>query len=125
MVATGRVLNDITIVKGAAKTWNFQVKKKDGTALDCTGATMYFTAREKYGATTAAILKSTNVGTEMEWTDEATGTGKLHLVPADTKDRPVGKLVYDMWIKLPSGKPYPVIKKSSLEIEWNVTVITD
>ncbi len=125
MTATGRVLNDIHVVRGAAKTWNFEVTTKDGAAVDLTGATVYHTVREKYGSVTALIKKTSNVGTEIEITDREAGLGKLHYSPNDTKDQKVGKYVYDMWVKLASGKPYPVIKKASLEIEWNVTVITD
>jgi len=125
MTATGRVLNDISVVRGTAKSWNFAVKTKTGSAVDLTGATVYFTAREKYESKTAIIKKTSTVATEIEITSETEGLGNLNFVPGDTKDRGIGKYVYDMWVKLASGKPYAVIKKASLEIEWNVTVITD
>lgn len=126
MTCAGRLLNDLSIRRGQNKTYKLTVKNPDGTPVALgVGSAVYLAVKRRVEDENPVIKKSSEAGsTQAEITDPANGIAKFYLVPADTQNVPVGRYVYDCWVKLASGKRYPVVEEAAFEVEWNVVVIT-
>lgn len=117
--------NAQTIYMGAAKSFELLVTyfDKDGNEkpLNLTDCTIYFTARRLIQDAAPAIFKSSTDAAQIEKTQPTYGICEIHLGPADTRSLLEGDYVFDVWVKLPSGKPYPVVEVSTLTVKWAVT----
>lgn len=129
MPAPGRVLNEIAIIRGASKTFQLIVRNENSEPVDLTGAEVYFTVKKMVSDQNPLIFKKSDDPLEAEVLDQVAnnaadkGKANIYLVPDDTANVAVGKYVYDCWVKLASGKQYPVIRETTFEVKWNVSVI--
>jgi len=122
--------NALSIYKGESKTLILTIEKPDPDNLgscipvDITGATVYFTVKEKPEATEVFIRKTSATVTEVELTDPRGGIAKIFLAPADTINMdPRRSYVFDVWVTLSSGDQYPVVKPSTFKVLQGVTTI--
>lgn len=117
---------DQCIQKGASKTFCLTVLDDTGTAVDLTGATLYFTVAQTVGGT-AVISKTSAVVTEIEILTQSgatLGQAKVYLQPSDTSTLDTSlPYVYDIWVELSSGQRYVVIAPSAFLVDESVTVI--
>lgn len=116
--------NAIDLYKGESKDINLTVEQLASeaesnecvqvySAVDLTGATLYFTVRKTASSATALIGKdSTNI-IDIEILSPATG-GKaiIHITSGDTANLEAGSYVFDVWVEFSSGKRSPVIEVS-------------
>lgn len=74
----------LTMVRGDTASWDIACTLEDGSAVDLTGATIYFTAKKSHAdADSAAVFqKSTSDGIAV--TDAANGKCRVTLTSADT-----------------------------------------
>lgn len=115
----------IEVFKGQSKTWLLSLKEDPGGGpANLASATLYFTVRKALGDTAVTFAKTSVVSAEIEIiSPETDGQAKVFLSPSDTNSLTVGTYVYDMWVKLSSGKSYPIIDPSPFVIKTPVTII--
>lgn len=124
--------NSLTLYAGESRTLIVRASRKDtdpdsetyGTCipLDITGATLYFTARDKADDSAPLFQKTSASLAEIELSDPKGGVAKIYLEPADTQDLSAqGSYVFDVWVELASGSRYVVIPPASIQILQGVT----
>lgn len=114
--------NGFEIYQGSAKTLELLVTDVDtGKALDLTDCDVYFTARRLIEDPIPVIFKSSLDPLQIAKTRPTYGIAQIYLGPTDTRSLEIGEYVFDVWVRLPSGKPYPVIEPSRLVVKWAVT----
>jgi hypothetical protein len=114
---------EISIEQGASKTLEVSVVDKVGAPVSLTGATCYFTVKETTNDVVPLFAKTSATPTQILITDALNGVFRIFLNPADTAALALGTCMCDIWVKLSSGKQYPVIAPSVFEIKPRVTVI--
>lgn len=117
---------DKTILRGTSKTYRLTVIDDNGDRVDLTGATVYFTVRTALGAAPASIAKTSANVLEIEILNQAVpatkGQADIFIAPSDTASPPLlGKLIYDVWVVLVSGKRYCVVEPSAFLVNRAVT----
>lgn len=127
-MATTKILlpdNAITIVRGSSKTLELAVTDLQDKVVNLTGASIYFTVRERLNAPNPLIYKSTGNVAEIEVIDATGGKAKIYISYMDTMNLEAPKqYVFDVWVVLSSGKRYPVVQPSVFEVVPGVTVLT-
>lgn len=119
--------NSVSIYKGSSKTLCLTVNNGTGCdsgtgPVNLTGATIYFTVKCREGDPSPIISKSSNVVGQIVITEPRAGKAKIYLTPLDTNLDP-GQYKFDVWVVLSSGKRYPVVTPSIIEILPAVTEI--
>ncbi len=93
-------LQNITIYRGDDVTFQITFKDNSGTAVDITGATLYFTAKTNNDdADGSAVIQSSN----STLSDPSNGIGEAVLSNSDTDVTP-GKYFYDIQIITAGGE---------------------
>ena len=108
-------MNHLQIYRGDDKTWEIQFKDCEGTPIDITGWTVYFTAKEKKADidADAKIIKEIT-----SHSDPVDGKTLIILVPADTTDLK-GNFYYGIRVKKDTGERVTVLT-GTLEVLKNV-----
>lgn len=101
--------------KGTTQTIPLTFYDKDGIAQDITGASVYFTMKEKITDTDANAKIKKIVTTH---TNPVGGETEISLTPTDT-NQTVGNYVYDVFLKLATSEVYFVFD-GSIAIKQNV-----
>lgn len=117
---------DQTLFLGSSKTLRVTVYDDDGTLLDLTGSTLFFTVRDNIGAVAAEITKTSADSAEIEILTQSgatLGQADIKLVPGDTSALAVGLHYYDVWIQLAGGERHVVIQPSAFRLNQPVTVL--
>lgn len=100
--------NELTIKRGTTYPITFENTDSSGTAIDLTGATVYFTAKSAESDTslddsTAVITKDVTTHVDENGDPSATsGISTIELDPDDTTVNP-GTYFYDITVKYASG----------------------
>lgn len=116
-------VNAIGIYRGSSATFRLTVTDADGKPVDLTASTVYFTVKKDISDTNPVIRKaSTNIA-QIEITSARGGIAKVYFEPDDTRNLRECRYVFDAWVVLSTGKRYPVIPPSILEILPSVSVI--
>jgi hypothetical protein len=101
---------DLTVRRGRTKTWNYGATV-DGQPLNLTGATVYFTVKERYADLDedALALKNTTEG-GVTVTSAPGGTGTFRLDPADTLGLPdwETEVVWDLVVREANGAVHEI-----------------
>lgn len=91
---------------------------------DLTGAVIYFTVRSAIGDPEALISKSSTNALEIQIGAPPTdGIATIYLNPEDTSLLKAMTYYFDVWVKLPGNKRYPVIEPSEFIVKEALTVI--
>jgi hypothetical protein len=96
---------DMSIYRGDDKTWTITFVDSNGTAINITGYSVFFTVKpentyvDSSSDTGATISKTVSVHS-----DPTHGVTSLSLVPLDTASLKPAKYRYDMQLKNGSGK---------------------
>jgi len=86
---------NLEIKRGDSKSWTLYFKNEDGSAINISGFTIYFTTKSKLeDSDDDAIIKKDIT----EHQDAANGITKLMLTPDDTAQTP-GNYIFDLQIK--------------------------
>jgi hypothetical protein len=120
--------NAIFITRGSAKTLALTVTDpdsdpKDPTPIDLTDARVVMSVKVKAEDRDPLIFKSSDDPDQVLITQPREGVAKIFLVPSDTKNLDIRAYVFDVWVVLSNGKPYPVVPPSVFEVEAGVTVL--
>ena len=121
--------NAITVTRGAAKTFGLTVtdaetdpcNPKPFDLTNCQRVVM--TVKVKAEDREPVIFKTSEDPSQIEITHPRDGLAKIYLVPLDTKNLDAKDYVFDVWVVLSNGKPYPVIPPSVFEVIAGVTVL--
>lgn len=109
----GESRKPIEVYRGDSKTISIAIVDADGSAVDISGASAVFTARNRENDSTAIIEKSLTI------TDAVNGKMRLDLTPTETtistKSYPA-----DIELTLSDGS-VRTIRKSTLKIRWDVS----
>ena len=115
--------NTIEIYRGQSKTFEVTIVDDSGNPADLLGATLYFSVKRDLYDQTPIIRKTTATSLEAEILIPTTqGKARFYLVPTDTIVSDVGKYIFDIWVRLASGRVYPVVEPSEFNIKAGVTV---
>jgi hypothetical protein len=116
--------NALVLVRGASKTVELTIVGSDKKPVDLTGATLWFTVKERVEDRDPLILKRSTDGAQIAITQPFSGKAEIYLFPGDTAKLEPQEYVFDVWVVLANGKRYPVIPPSTLAIVPSVTVIS-
>ena len=120
--------NSIELFRGQSKDLELtitQVEDGEESALDLTGSTVYFTLKKKPGDAVALVSKTSASALDIEILSPAEdGIAKIYINPLDTSGLEADKYFFDVWVKLSSGKRFPVIEVSDFIIKEPITVVT-
>lgn len=92
-------MNKLYIIRGDSTTIETTFTNDDGSVIDLTGATVYFTVKKKQGDVDDDALIKKDVTTHV---DAANGVTAIELTASDT-DIEVGEHVWDLQIKYVNG----------------------
>ena len=112
-ILNGQSRKPIEIYRGDSKTIDISVVDATGSAVDITGASAIFTARERENDSSYIIQKSLTI------TDAANGEMQLALTPTETTIN-VKSYPADIQLTLSDGSVH-TIWKSTLKIKWDVS----
>lgn len=99
-----------TMFRGDDITFEITVKDVNSVAVDITGGTMVFSAKENANETTALITKTSATASEITFTDATNGVAQIYLVPADTRDLKAQDYLYDVQFTQASGTKHTLLK---------------
>jgi hypothetical protein len=115
----------LEIYKGEDKTWRLSVIDDSRNPVNLTSTEITMTVRPALCDKRTTIVKSSTDVAEIEIIAPATdGQAYIYFVQADTEDLTHGTYVFDIWIKLNTGKQKPIVKSSAFEILPAVTIPT-
>ena len=123
MVLPTNRLNVIRLCKGQTKVFDLDVKTKDGRPANLDGATIYFTAAAKPGATPVIAKIGTQTDPNgIEFIDPQNGKIRITL-NSDETNIPEGCYRYDIWVELPGSPPERqcVVSNAELRVEASIT----
>lgn len=122
MAIQGRPL---TILRGSSKTLLLTVRDKGKNLVNLTDAKIFFTIKRTIDDTDPLVRKTSANASEavlLAQSGATLGQAQIFLTPTDTIGvDPARDYVYDVWVELVSGKRYPVIKPSALDMRRAVT----
>lgn len=110
------------MVRGDVKEWSFAVKDEASAAINVASATGLFTAKLRMSDPDASAIFQVSAPTGITFDANASGTGTLHLYPANTSAVPDVQttLVFDFQVKI-GGNPYTV-SRGNLIVYPDVTL---
>jgi hypothetical protein len=115
----------LTILRGSSKTLLLTVKDAGKNLVNLTNAKVIFTIKRSIDSDDFLVRKTTDVAAEavlLAQSGSTLGQAQIFLTPTDTLEAtPARDYVYDVWVELVSGKRYPVIKPSQLDLRRAVT----
>jgi len=115
----------LTILRGSSKTLELTVRDKNKDLVNLTGAKIFFTIKRSIEATSELVRKTSDTPAEavlLAQSGDTLGQAQIFLSPSDTIGAtPARDYYYDVWVELVSGKRYPVIKPSQLDLRRAVT----
>ena len=121
--------NAITVLRGQSRTIGLTVKEPDPDSpcqkyrlMNLTGCTLYFSVKAAVGDQYPLIFKSSGNPAEIDIIKPREGRALIYLTHLDTDIDPK-EYVFDVWVKLVTGKRNPVIWPSTLKVELGVTKI--
>jgi hypothetical protein len=113
------IIQDLIIKKRDSVTYDCFFYDENNTLVDITGATLFFTIKEKSSDTDeTAILKKTITSL----TNSTDGEAKIELNPTDT-NLTVGNYIYDIQIKLSTGEIYTCLE-GNICVKQDITIRT-
>lgn len=124
--------NAIEIYKGASKDIELDIKQPgedvDGNplddAFDLTDCTVYFCVRKELDHPKALITKTSVLNSEIDLIlPLIAGKAIIFISYNDTKLMTPGVYYFDVWVKKPDGKRFPVVEPSEFIILPAVTYI--
>ncbi len=122
--------SSITITRGESKTLRVTVYDRNKAVVDLTGSKVWFTVKERLEDVVSIISKRNLAAggddTQIEIILPQTGANKgrlyIFLLPDDTACLSSDTTyVFDVWIELPGGQRYAVIKRRSFTVDPSVT----
>jgi len=115
----------LTILRGSSKTLLLTVRDKGKNLVNLTDAKIFFTIKRTIDDTDPLVRKTSANASEavlLAQSGATLGQAQIFLTPTDTIGvDPARDYVYDVWVELVSGKRYPVIKPSALDMRRAVT----
>jgi hypothetical protein len=115
--------NAVTVIRGASKTFMLSVVEPNGKPKDLSGATIYFTVKEKLADLDPIIQKKSTDSNQILILNAKAGIAHIHLHPGDTAHLEPKEYVFDVWVVLFDGVRCPVIPPSVFEVAAAVTVL--
>jgi hypothetical protein len=112
----------ISVYRGSTKTLVLTVRDQAGTAVNLTGAAIFFTVKNDADETLPVISKSTAVVTQIAITNPTLGVAQIYLVPSDTQNLDTRQYEYDIWVVLSTNNRHCVLR-NVLTVEASITVI--
>ena len=115
-------MTDLSMYRGDNKTWTLTFKDGNGTAIDITGYTIFFTVKNQnaYVDSTSDTTDGLVQKTIVNHTSPSTGVSVLNIVPADTSSLSPTTYKYDMQLKDDSGSILTFIE-GNFEVLADVT----
>lgn len=115
--------NKIVMYIGNSEPLELEVTDEDDIAVPIIGAEIIFSVKEDFTDEEYIFQRKNSFAggddTEIKITDGGNGLAEIYLIPDNTKDMLAGTYVYDVWVKLTSGKEKTVIV-NRLFLEDNV-----
>jgi len=106
--------NKITMYIGNSETFELEVTDEDDIAVPIIGAEIIFSVKDDFTDEEYIFQRKNSFAggddTEIKITDGGNGLAEIYLVPDNTKDLMAGTYVYDVWVKLTSGKEKTVVQ---------------
>lgn len=115
--------NAVSIVRGTSKTLSLKVKDAAGNPVNLTGATVYFTVKQKAKDKYSLIQKISTDIAQVEIPNPTDGIAKIYISPEDTVSLATTRYMFDVWVILSSGDRYVVVAPSVFEVKDSITVI--
>jgi len=105
--------NKIEMYIGNSEIFELEITDEDDVAVPITDAEIIFSVKEDFTDEGFIFQRKNSFAggddTEIKITDGGNGIAEIYLVPDNTKDLTAGTYVYDVWVKLTSGKEKTVI----------------
>jgi hypothetical protein len=115
----------LTILRGSSKTLLLTVRDKGKNLVNLTDAKIFFTIKRTIDSDDYLVRKTSANASEavlLAQSGDTLGQAQIFLTPTDTIGvDPARDYVYDVWVELVSGKRYPVVKPSALDMRRAVT----
>lgn len=115
--------NKIEMYIGNNETFELEITDEDDIAVPITDAEIIFSLKDDFIDEGYIFQRKNSFAggddTEIKIIDGGNGIAEIYLVPDNTKDLMAGTYVYDVWVKLTSGKEKTVIV-NRLFLEDNV-----
>lgn len=119
--------NNLRMYRGDTLNIDFQVKDDDGSVVDLSGATAWFTVKDQLTDSDASAIfqyqaTEPTATTGITWTNASQGKYRVSINPADTDNLgdTVQELHWDSQVKTSAGEIYTV-EKGKLLVEPEVT----
>lgn len=112
--------NSFTIAQGANVILLVSVTNQCGDAVDLTGSSLFFSAKDCFDDQFPKIYKASSDILQINIFDPIHGRAYVYLLPADTRTLGPGKFLYDLWVRLPSGEAFPLIMNASFVVARSV-----
>jgi hypothetical protein len=113
--------NGIRLSQGEDQIVEFTVTDSSGAVQDLTGARIILSVKADSTDRTPVISKTSDDISQGQIVKALSGQARFYIVSQDTKDLAPGIYLYDIWVKLSSGKKYPVIPTSVFEVTGSIT----
>lgn len=105
--------NKIEMFIGNSEDFELEITDEDNNAVDITDAQIIFSVKEDYDDEEYIFQRKNSFAggddTEILITDETGGLCEIYIIPDNTSDLKAGTYVYDVWVKLTTGKEKTVV----------------
>lgn len=105
--------NKIEMFIGNSEDFELEITDEDNNAVDITDAQIIFSVKEDYVDEEYIFQRKNSFAggddTEILITDETGGLCEIYIIPDNTSDLKAGTYVYDVWVKLTTGKEKTVV----------------
>jgi hypothetical protein len=115
--------NAVTVIRGSSLTIQVDVKTTTCKPVDLTGTRMVMTVKDGTDDTVVLFQKTSDVSTQITFSNVKGGIAFIFITPADTKHLEIKPYVYDVWLILPTGQQYPVVPPSTFDLQAGVTAL--
>ena len=106
--------NKIIMYIGNNETFELEITDEDDVAIPITDAEIIFSVKDDFTDEEYIFQRKNSFAegddTEIKITDGGNGLAEIYLIPDNTKDLNAGSYVYDVWVKLTSGKEKTVVQ---------------
>lgn len=115
--------NKIEMYIGNSEIFELEITDDDDAVVPIIGAEIIFSVKENFTDEEFIFQRKNSLAgggdDEILITDGGNGIAEIYLIPDNTEDIMAGTYVYDVWVKLTSGKEKTVIV-NRLFLEENV-----
>ena len=112
---------DLEMMRGDTKVFDVTITDEAGAAVNLTGSTVKFTAKNRVGDAQGVAVIALTTGDGVELTDAANGVARVTIAPDDTSGFTSKKtLEYDVQVAETGGRVSTPVR-GTLTVEMDVT----